>query len=34
MTVCPSNAIRADVSDMEEAVADVYDRIDRLIDYS
>ena len=33
MTVCPSNAIHADVFDLEEAVADVHDRIDRLIDY-
>jgi UDP-glucose 4-epimerase len=33
MTACQSNAIRADVSDLEEAVADVYDRIDRLIEY-
>ena len=33
ITVCPSNAIRADASDLEEAVADLYGRIDRLIDY-
>jgi ferredoxin len=33
VAVCPSNAIRAAVSDLEEAVADVFDRIDRLIEY-
>jgi len=33
LTVCPSNAIRVSVSDPEEAVADVFDRIDNLIQY-